>query len=324
MSTPKDNLSGRIINEQYELLERLVHRAITDQYRARQVFTGETVLIEIFREPSVDSETRERFWQHIHSLAGVKHPHIAPILAHGETEEGRLYAVIQSVSGPTLADRLTEWQTRGTLPSSVEALRLVHALADALGVAHKAGIVHHNLRPSNIWLDDNNKPVLVDLVVPYVPLPPTPLETLRQQKMLDYASPEQRAGEMIDERSNIYSLGIILYELLAGHRPQLPISDWHIFEHRSLPREVPLEQVKPGLSRATYRLVKGCLWRQAWSRFETAEMMVKAIERAISEEETAVIQSTHPRRLTIPRWLIYGGIVLIVAGTAVASLLLLR
>lgn len=107
-----------------------------------------------------------------------------------------------------------------------------------------------------------------------------------RSNMLDYASPEEINGKSIGRRSNIYSLGIMLYELLTGHRPELPTSSWDIFEHSTLPKEVPLEEAREGLSGETYRLVRNCLWRQEWSRFETAEEVISAIDTAMLAEQT--------------------------------------
>jgi serine/threonine protein kinase len=104
--------------------------------------------------------------------------------------------------------------------------------------------------------------------------------------MLDYASPEELEGKAISRRSNIYSLGIMLYELLTGHRPELPTSSWDIFEHSTMPKEVPLEEAREGLSGETYRLVRNCLWRQEWSRFETADEVMSAIDTAMLAEQS--------------------------------------
>jgi serine/threonine protein kinase len=115
--------------------------------------------------------------------------------------------------------------------------------------------------------------------------------------MLDYAAPEELEGKEITRRSNIYSLGVILYELLSGHRPKLPVLPFDIFPQANMPKEEPLEEARPGLAGETYRLVRNCLWRQEWSRFETADELITAIETAIfAEQELPKAASWAPKR----------------------------
>ena len=179
----------------------------------------------------------------------------------------------------------------------IEALELTKQIAHALGVAHTAGLIHHDLRPENINLREDGTPVLIDLGLPVVLDPAAPGVNGSESEMLDYASPEELEGKPLTRRSNIYSLGVILYELLSGHRPKLPVLPFDIFPQANMPKEEPLEEARPELAGETYRLVRNCLWRQEWSRFETADELITAIETAIfAEQELPKAASWTPRR----------------------------
>lgn len=275
-----------MVNEQigdYQIEQHLAQREVSDLYLARHTTQNKQVFIEILR-PSLDQnpDLAGRFQRRVETVALLKHPYIAPILDKGLTPTQQAYAIIQHIPGPTLATYLAE----NTLPLSTDnALMLIRPIAEAFTVAHPAGIIHQDLRPQNIILQEGKTPVLIDLAVPVattLPVEQVQPHPTSGRPMLDYASPEQLHGKALSGRSNFYSLGIILYELLAGHRPELPVSQWDIFERtRQLPTEIPLAEVRPGLPTAVYQLVQNCLWRQEWSRFETAESLLAAIDAAL-------------------------------------------
>jgi serine/threonine protein kinase len=119
--------------------------------------------------------------------------------------------------------------------------------------------------------------LLLDLVVPPTPPPPASAAT-EGPSQLDYRSPEQLAGKTLSGRSNVFSLGVLLYRLLAGQLPPLPVSEWDIFEHKGTAREMPLNELRPGLTEATYTAVRDSIWQKEWSRYETAADQQKALE----------------------------------------------
>lgn len=226
------------------------------------------------------------FERRMEAVAQLKHPYIATVEDLGATPDGQPYAAIAYHEGKTLAQHLEELDQRRVRMSPFEALNLVGQIADALSVAHPAGIIHHDLRPENILVDENNAPILIDLGIPIGTGAPKTADEILRTGILDYASPEQLEGESLSVQSNIYSLGILLYKLLTGHRPQIPKSSWDIFEHRGeeFPRPIPLEEILPGLSAETYHVVKNCLWQETWNRFETTAELIDAIELAKDAE----------------------------------------
>ncbi|MFN2135000.1 MAG: protein kinase domain-containing protein [Candidatus Promineifilaceae bacterium] len=271
----------------YELEALLKHRAVTDLYLARDVKLDQPVFVEVLRTPvAEDPALAGRFQRRMETISQVKSDNIASVIETGVTDDGFAYAVIEYIDGLWMNDVLTDWRERGFLLPVGDALALGKEIAEGLSAGHSAGLIHHDLRPSNILLRaGDNTPVLIDFGVPVANNLRNGVFNDSRTSMLDYASPEELDGKTIGRRSNIYSLGIMLYELLTGHRPELPTSSWDIFEHSTMPKEVPLEEAREGLSGETYRLVRNCLWRQEWSRFETADEVISAIETAILAEQ---------------------------------------
>ncbi len=304
------DLSGQTLDN-YQIEKLLVQRKFSALYLAHDD-GGDPVFLEVLAVTAgSDPDLDGRFRRRMRTLAQIKHPNIASVHTVDHTPDNHSYAAIQYVEGVTLAEKLSEWRESGHSLTIRQALTLVRHLADALTAVHPAGIIHHDLRPENIILR-HDAPFLIDLGIP--PITESVESTTRVER-LDYASPEQRQGKTVSGRSNIYSLGIILYELLAGHRPEIPISSWDIFERSTLPKEVPLEEARPGLTVETYDLVKMCLWRQEWSRFDTANNLVKAIDAALLAEEEKKLQPE--TSLRFPLWqmgAVLVGLIVVIGG----------
>jgi LysM repeat protein len=314
------DFSGQSIDN-FHVEKKLVSYPACSLYLARDTGADEPVYLQIMNlPPESDGELDGRFRQQMRTLSQLKHPIIAPVQHIGRTSDNHSYAVIQHISGVSLAQKLSEWQGTDRQLRPAEAITLIRHLADALALVHPSGIIHHDLRPENILIQDDNTPVLIDLGIPYVAQKAKPID-LHEVTTLDYASPEQLNGETISGRSNIYSLGVILYELLAGHPPQIPVSSWDIFERTTLPKEISLEQAKPGLVKEVYDVVNTCLWRQEWSRFDTTYALIKGLDAALQAEEVRAQHVREPGRF--PRWL-YVVIPAVLLIAALVLFLLLR
>ncbi len=269
----------------YLLKELLVEQAVGAIYLAQDEASGEAVfLVTLQPDAAKSSDLSDRFLRRAETIAQLKHEAILPLLDHG-LDGKRPFAVMPHQPGQFLAKQLeTSPPIEPQDQTAVfQSLTLVKQIASGLSVAHPTGLIHHNLRPENIYLDASGNPYLVDLVVP--PAPPITSQIEQEPPAeLDYQSPEQLAGKTLSGRSNIFSLGILLYRLLAGHRPPLPASEWDIFEHKGVAREVSLNQVRPGLTSATYLAVQDSIWQKEWSRFETVDAQIRAFDRALKQE----------------------------------------
>ncbi len=312
------DLSGRTIVN-YTLEKRLCERPSSALYLARHNLSDNPVFIELlYTHTENDPDAYGRFQRRMETVALLHHSGIAPILEVGKTPDNMAYAVIAYTNATTLAQKLKTGQFH---PSPVQALQMVSQLAEILATAHPAGIIHHDLRPENIYVEENGHIQLLDLGVPIHPTPAPP-EKIKAMTALDYASPEQLEGKPLSARSNIYSLGVILYELLAGQPPPLPRSEWDVTVRAQLPKEIPLEEVKPGLTPETYHVVEQCLWHAEWSRYATIADLIADLDLAIAAEKAAE-NAPPPRKrpFTRTQLLIAGGLILLVVVVVTAVLL---
>ncbi|MBE2198169.1 MAG: serine/threonine protein kinase [Anaerolinea sp.] len=324
-TTPDISFTGQTI-QHYLLQERVKRRPVSSLYLAQDTRSGEPMFIELLHTTvQEDDALAGRFRRRMETVSKLTSPYIAPILTTSQTDEKRPFAVIKHTPGTFLADKLAEQRPSDALPDVQNALAVVRCLAQALSVAHPAGIIHHDLRPDNIYIQDNGAPYLLDLSVTISPLPID--ETiLKETQLLDYAASEQLRGQALSGRSNIFSLGVILYEMLTNERPRLPHSEWDIFDRRVLPKEVPLEDVRSDLTKETYELVKNCLWQQEWNRYSTIQELIQAVDDAIEAEKRGPVNTpshaAQKKRLWQLFGLIAGGLLLILLLVTAVVLLL--
>ncbi len=267
------------------------------------------------------------FARRVKAITQLNHPNIAPILDSGLAEDGRLYAAIDHFTAVSLAQRLVELRRGGGYRSPVEMLELAGQIAAALNAIHRIGVIHQDLRPEKILLNEHNRPLLTGFTVVQSPNQTRhTISELTPVDELDYESPEQAAGEPVAKTSNIYSLGIILYELLAGQRPSVPIGQWQVEDLPQSRRETPLEEMRGDLAKETYALVRRCLHDVPSERYQSVAEVQTAINAALMAEQTTVDRAvveqtgqTSPAK-RFPAWLValLALLVLIAVGAAAA------
>jgi eukaryotic-like serine/threonine-protein kinase len=209
---------GRRSLGKFEILERLGAGSFGDVYRARDVELGRTVAIKIPRSGHLASkENAERFLREARSAAQLTHPGIVSLHETGQADDGTYYLVEEFVQGVTLAARLGQ----GSIAFRQSA-DLIAGVAEALEYAHRHGVIHRDIKPSNILLDVEDHPHLMDFGLAKREAEDTSMT--EEGEVLGtpaYMSPEQARGESrrVDARTDLYSLGVVLYELLTGERP---------------------------------------------------------------------------------------------------------
>jgi len=206
----------------YELVSELASGGMSTVYRARRVDGSyqHDVAIKLFRAHHMDDSALRRFDAERQILASLEHPNIARIIDGGTAADGTPFVTMELVEGMPIT-RYCERRRLGL----IDRLKLFNKVCDALAFAHRRGIVHRDIKPGNVLVSDAGDPKLIDFGIAKV-LQPDWMdlelpETRIEQRPLtpEYASPEQLTGQPIGVASDIYSMGVMLYELLTGQRP---------------------------------------------------------------------------------------------------------
>jgi WD40 repeat protein/predicted Ser/Thr protein kinase len=215
----------------YRVVRRLGEGGMGTVYEAEEDYPRRTVALKVMR-PGLDStELRKRFAREARILSRLHHAGIAQVYDSGATEDGRLYLAMEFIRGLPLGEHV---RVRGLTPAA--RLELAARVCDAVQHAHEEGVVHRDLKPANILVTETGQPKVLDFGVAHATVGGL-LESTAHTRTgqiigtLGYMSPEQVAGDpqAVDERSDVYSLGVILYELLANRLPyqlsHLPIPE---------------------------------------------------------------------------------------------------
>src|SRR6195952_4753673 len=205
-------LVGTSLNGRYRLEARIGSGGMSTVYRAMDVTLERQVAIKLMnREVSSDSDQLERFRREARAVAQLSHPHIVGVIDAGE-DDGRPYIVFEYVEGETLKDRIRRC---GRLPVD-ESLAYAIEITRALGAAHTRAIVHRDIKPQNVLIDEEGMAKVTDFGIARSLDEEGLTADGRVLGTTDYVSPEQALGHIVNGQSDIYSLGIVLYEMLTG------------------------------------------------------------------------------------------------------------
>ncbi|QEC46815.1 serine/threonine protein kinase [Baekduia soli] len=206
---------GTLLNGRYRLDAQIGTGGMSTVYRAFDTVLERQVAIKLMhREIASDSDQLERFRREARAVAQLNHPHIVTVIDAGE-DDNTPYIVLEYVEGETLKDRIRRF---GRLPVS-EAVAYAIEISRALGIAHERGIVHRDVKPQNVLVDEEGSAKVTDFGI---------ARTLDQEGLTadgrvlgttDYVSPEQALGHPVTGQSDLYSLGIVLFEMLTGDVP---------------------------------------------------------------------------------------------------------
>lgn len=298
----------KVLGTEYEILSLLGQGGFARVYKARDRRLDRSVAIKVIRPNLVGTKLFvESFRNEGIALAKLRHPGIVPIYNIRE-RAGLIYYIMPFVQGTTLEEQLA----RGRLPP-YQSRRILSELTDALAAAHRANMVHLDIKPANVFLEgDLQKVLLMDFGTAMAltaevpessegPVVGTP----------EYMSPEQARGlPDIDHRSDIYSLGALGYRMLMGRPPFSGRNATEILEKHVKEAPVPIRDINPTIPKEFADAIMRCLEKDPWDRFATAKKLESALE-------SVTFRST--RELTAPGEAssgVHGTIVVFIAAVA--------
>jgi tRNA A-37 threonylcarbamoyl transferase component Bud32 len=297
------------LGEQLRLGALLGQGAFAAVFRAHDPFLERDVAIKVL-DPSlaVDAALEEQFLHEARTIAAAEHPHIVPLYS-AESTGGLLYLVMRLVPGQSLENRIAE----GKLPAA-DAARIALECARALAAAHAVGVVHRDIKPGNILLDANGNATVTDFGIALVTSRPARELPGSTSGTPHYMSPEQSLGEEVDGRSDVYALGVVLYEMLTGTCPFAGRNATEVIaKHISAP--IPkLSEREPETPKALVRLVDRMLAKDPAGR-PTAAELVKELTAASTPE--GLLTPSQVRRRRWKRRGIYLGVAAAAAGPVI-------
>lgn len=287
--TPAAGGEQRRLGERYLLLERIDAGGAGEVWRARDERLGRDVALKILGVDA-DEAFRERFADEARRAAAVAHPNVVTVFDEGRDGEDS-FMVMEFVRGKTLRDIISE---RGPLPAH-EAARIVAQIAAALDAAHEAGVIHCDVKPANVIVDEHGTAKLTDFGIARAARGPREHELIGTAR---YIAPERVAGEAPTERSDIYSLGLVAYELLAGRPAYADLETEDLLRQRLDGPPPTLRGARVGVSDAVDRVVRRALARDPADRHSKAGYfahdLLLATERG---DATSVLAPPPPRPL---------------------------
>ena len=288
-----NELAGQILGG-YQLEEEIGRGSMGMVYRGKQIALGREVAIKVLpRALAKDSSYVARFIREAQIIAGLNHPNIVQIYDAGQ-QGGLLYFVMEYVQGPTIGNLLL---IDGTLPQYL-ATEYTAQIADALDSAYKErNVIHRDIKPENLMLDRWGKIKVMDFGLARAPgqLQITQAKTIVGS--IYYASPEQVWGQTLDNRSDIYALGVVLYEMISGHRP---------FTGRTLPELTqaivggtlrPPSTFNREISKELDQILLTAMARNRDERYENARLMAQDL-RSLNLQSTQSVATRNAKLST--------------------------
>lgn len=258
----------------FTILEEIGRGGMATVYSAMQKSMGRKVAVKVLPQHFMHNpDFLERFEREVEVISSLEHPHILPIYDYGE-DDGVPFIAMRYLGGGSMAQMV-----RRGIPELEDLVKPFHQVADALDYAHQQGIIHRDLKPGNIMLDEHGNAYLSDFGIARVMD-----SNLTGSGIIGtpaYMSPEQAHGINIDARSDIYSLGIVLFELITGREPyqaETPMSLLMMQINEPIP---PIEEFRPGVPPIVQDVVHMATAKKPDDRYSSASELANAFEEAL-------------------------------------------
>lgn len=283
----------------YEILRRIATGGMGTVYLARHGSTRREVALKVLSaQMSEDPEFVARFQREVQATAALRHPHIVQVYDTG-TIDGQRYLAMEYLSGGNLQQELVQLTIKNQQMPVARALQITRQIASALEYAHKRGLVHRDIKPSNIMIAADGRYVLTDFGIVLTQGGTKLTRNVETIGTPEYMSPEQVQGRIPDRRSDVYSMGIVLYEMLAGIAPfkaenTLAVLYKHVHE-----QPPTLTRVRTDLTAPVAQLVTRSIAKKADDRFQSMQDMIHALDRAILGKSIGGSAGNNIRRVAI-------------------------
>jgi len=280
---------GTLLCGRYRLEAVVGSGGMSTVYRAFDTTLERQVAIKLLhRDVAADHGQLERFRREARAVAQLNHPHVVGVIDAGEDEEGMPFIVFEYVEGETLKDRI---RRAGRLPIP-EALAYAIEIARALGAAHERHIVHRDVKPQNVLIDEEGSAKVTDFGIARTLEEDGLTAAGRVLGTTDYVAPEQALGDHVTGQSDLYSLGVVLFEMLTGDVPfhgdnQVAVAMKHVRE------ELPdVQQRRPEVSAALAALLDHATAKDTARRYPDAAAMIADLEEVLAIETARAGQAT--------------------------------
>jgi serine/threonine protein kinase len=313
----------------YKIIGKLGQGGMATVFKAHESSLNRMVALKVLSPHlSEDADFIKRFQREAQAAAQLNHPHIVQVYAIGE-EQGMHFFSMEYIKGETLAQVIKKEKQ---LPLA-RAISVVRQVAEALDQAHQAGMVHRDIKPSNIMIDAAGRAKVTDFGIAHLARSQTKLT--REGSVIgtpEYLSPEQCAGQAVDARSDIYSLGVTFYEMLTGKTPyetDTPVSMMLKIVKGEFP---PLRQVAPQVPTAIQEVVEKMMATDRERRYQDTDRLIAALDTyekgrtapvnvIFAAPETLSAATGSNRRRTLSALAVAAVIVLLLGGAFAAKLL---
>lgn len=270
---------GMFISDRYEIIDKVGTGGMADVYKARCHRLNRFVAVKVLKaEYSDDKNFVEKFRAEAQSAAGLSHPNIVNVYDVGE-DNGLYYIVMELVEGITLktfVERKEKLAVKETLAIAIQ-------IAQGMEAAHENHIIHRDIKPQNIIISKDGKVKVTDFGIAKAASSNT--ITSNAMGSVHYISPEQARGGYSDERSDIYSLGITMYEMLSGRVPYTGDNTVSVALLHIQGEAEPLHTLVPGIPVAVEHIVEKCMQKKPEFRYQMASELIRDLKRAISSPD---------------------------------------